>query len=377
MVGLEGSGGSAGLIAEHGLLAARSDLAAAAAAIETLLDLPGGEKQRRAKARVAAIARDFRYDDYVYDLTAIAGLHHSRISVVVPNYNYVHYIAARLDSIYDQTHPLFEVIVLDDKSTDQSLARIKAYAGSTGRDFHLAANQANSASGYKQWLKGAGMARGDYVWIAEADDLADPAFLDRAASILDNSDAAFVFCDSRQIDEDGKELAGNYQYYYKDLGAGVLSTDFIMDGPDFVRRFLSVKNVILNVSGVLWRRNALLHALAATAAEHLTMRVACDWKMYAIAALECGPVGFVAEPLNVHRRHSRSVTKARDAGLHYAEITAAQDFVASRLELDAKTLARREAYRKEVKVYLAKPIVQADMLAKQKFLKGKTAKTWK
>jgi hypothetical protein len=217
-------------------------------------------------------------------------------------------------------------------------------------------SETNSGSGYKQWDKGAALARGDFVWIAEADDLCDPAFLDRAMSVIENTDCAFVFCDSRQIDEAGKELAGSYQYYYKDVGGGGLDRDLIMAGSEFVRRYLSVKNVILNVSGVLWRRDALIHALAATRDGHQSLKLASDWKMYAVAALECGSVGFIAAPLNVHRRHAASTTQARDGEAHYAEIVAVQEFIESRVALDKETLIRREAYRREVSGQLLQPV---------------------
>jgi 3'-phosphoadenosine 5'-phosphosulfate sulfotransferase (PAPS reductase)/FAD synthetase len=128
-----------------------------------------------------------------------------------------------------------------------------------------------------------------------------------------------------------------------------MAQDFVMDGPEFVRRFLSIKNLILNVSGVLWRREALLAALEATEADHAQMKVACDWKIYAHAALNGGKVGFVARPLNMHRRHAQSVTQARDAAAHYAEIIEVQDHIADQLPLDTATLARREVYRAELR----------------------------
>ncbi|MBI2720079.1 MAG: glycoside hydrolase family 99-like domain-containing protein [Rhizobiales bacterium] len=366
LVGLSGSGGSVGLIARHGILADRSDMVAIVQAIETLLDAPAAERQAWARDSVATIERDFRFDDYVYDLTQLLGVGQAKVTAIVPNYNYGSFISSRLDSIYAQTHPLFETIVLDDKSTDDSREQIDAYAFRTGRQFRVEVNDSNSGSGYRQWEKGAALARGDYVWIAEADDLSDPTFLDCAMSVLENSKAALVFTDSHQIDETGASLAHSYHYYYKDLGEDALTSDAIIDGAEFVRRYLAVKNVILNVSSVVWRREALLHVLEITRADHLTMRVACDWKMYALAALECGPVGFIAAPLNVHRRHSQSVTHARKADAHYQEIVAVQEFIAARVELDDATLVRREAYRKEVKDYLERQAAPLPVIAPAK-----------
>jgi hypothetical protein len=355
IVGLQGGGGFVDLVAEHGKLASRSDIDGIIKAIESLLDLPKAERERAAGWRRETIARDFRFDDYAFDLLRLLQPGLAKVSVVVPNYNYEQFLPARLESIYAQTHPLFEVLALDDVSTDESLGVLARYAEQTGNMFRLEANAVNSGSGYRQWDKGAQMARGDYVWMAEADDLAAPEFLGEALALLESSGAAFVFCDSRQVDEYDKLLGESYRWYFETLEKGAFARSFVMEGPEFVRRFLSVKNIIMNVSGVLWRRDAFLTALEATRAEHETLRVASDWKMYVIAALRCGPVGYVAKPLNTHRRHSASVTHARNAEQHYAEIVAVQDFVAGEVKLDEKLVQKREAYRVEVREYLGLP----------------------
>ena len=89
----------------------------------------------------------------------------------------------------------------------------------------------------------------------------------------------------------------------------------------FVHRFLSVKNLILNVSSVVWRRDALLRALTACEAELADFRMAGDWRLYLEAlALPGAKVAYEAEPLNVHRRHATSVTHALDADRHVEEI---------------------------------------------------------
>ena len=64
---------------------------------------------------------------------------------------------------------------------------------------------------------------------------------------------------------------------------GALSQTEVFEGPAFVRRFLSVKNTILNVSSVLWRRTSLLRCLEACRSELTQFRMAGDWRLY----LEC------------------------------------------------------------------------------------------
>lgn len=352
VVGLEGSGGSVEVIAAHGALAPRHDPAAIARAITGLLDQPAERRAEAARARQALIERRYRFDSYVSDLLALLSPGLPRISVVVPNYRYAPYLPARLDSIFQQSCPLYETLVLDDASPDDSLAVLERYRRQTGCEFELLVNPVNSGSGYVQWARGARQARGDLVWIAEADDLAEPDFLTRARAVMEDPEVSFVFCDSSQRDEAGELLAPDYGYYVDTVEPGALRADVVLDGPEFVRRFLSVKNLILNVSSVVWRREALLDALAATEADHGRMKVACDWKIYAHAALQGGKIGYVAQALNMHRRHSQSVTQSRDARAHYDEIIAVQDHIAARVTLDAETLARRETYRAELRKQL-------------------------
>ncbi len=95
------------------------------------------------------------------------------MSAVIPNYKYEAYIAERLRSVFDQDYPLRQVVVLDDASPDGSVAEIRKTAEAAGRDIELIINEKNSGSPFPQWRKGVELAKGDYVWIAEADDVAD------------------------------------------------------------------------------------------------------------------------------------------------------------------------------------------------------------
>ena len=55
-----------------------------------------------------------------------------KVSVVVPNYNYGRYIKKRIDSILKQTYPIYELIVLDDASTDDSIAKCERMIATYG-----------------------------------------------------------------------------------------------------------------------------------------------------------------------------------------------------------------------------------------------------
>ena len=110
------------------------------------------------------------------------------VSIILPNYNHAPFLEERLHSIFNQTFKDFEVILLDDASTDDSVAIMNKYA-EDNKVSHFVINKKNSGSPFKQWEKGLELAKGKYIWIAESDDSCELNFLE---SQLENIDLADV-----------------------------------------------------------------------------------------------------------------------------------------------------------------------------------------
>ncbi len=351
-----GAGGIPDMLArlDAGQAVPMADTEAMARQLLALLRNPGLVADR---PRLAAIARrNFDFDRYAETLLATAMPDLARISVIVPSFNYARYLPARLASIFAQTYPVAEVIVLDDASTDDSVAVATATAAEWGRDIRLVQNSRNAGSVFRQWRRGADLARGDYVWIAEADDEADPNLLAALASRLDAApDIDLVLCDSRSIDADGVAIWPNYQNYFADAGAD-LTQDAIFPARKFARRFLAERNLILNVSAVLWRRSALRAALDRSWDTLRELRMAGDWYLYFdLLTHSEGHVAWLATPLNTHRRHPASVTGTLATDRHLAEIARVQAAAGDALVLDAATIARQAAYLDQVANAFADP----------------------
>ena len=173
----------------------------------------------RGAARARLVAERFRFDDYCFDLLRFLDPDLEKVSVVVPNYNYARYLDRRMRSIFDQTYPVFETLVLDDCSTDDSLARLDEIATASRRRFRLISNEENSGSPFAQWERGCRLARGKYVWVAEADDDSDPRFLEEVVTRLRRDGASFAFSDSVPIDQDGASSPSSYKAYYREPSA--------------------------------------------------------------------------------------------------------------------------------------------------------------
>lgn len=358
VVAFDRSGGIPGLLAETGAgtVVPYGDVTAMAEALSGVLRAAPEDATRRQEAasRKRLAASRFAWRPYVRDLLHLAVPDLPSVSVAVPNYNYARYMPERLGSIFAQSLPVREVVVLDDCSTDDSLAVIRAVAMRHGREIRLEPNERNSGSVFAQWRKAAMLAQGDYLWIAEADDLSDPDFLLRAVARMKADPAIrFAFTDSRSIGVDGAEIWPDYKGYYATLEAGALARSEVFAADDFVRRFLAVKNLVLNVSAVVWRRSALLEALEACGDALATFRMGGDWRLYLQALAAPGArVAYEAAPLNVHRRHAASVTHALDADRHVAEIARCHDFAREAFPAAARSVAAQRAYLAEVAAQL-------------------------
>jgi glycosyltransferase involved in cell wall biosynthesis len=221
------------------------------------------------------------------------------VSVVVPSYNYARFLRERIDGILAQTRQDFELIVLDDASTDGSQDILRAYADPPRvRVFLL---ERNSGNPFVQWNRGVELANAPYVWITEADDAAEPRFLERLVAVLEqHPKVGLVHCGFRRVDEEGRELADSAAWW-RDIEPGRWDHDFVAPGRDELRR-LSHQNVIGNASGVVFRR-ALYNAIGGADTGY---RLSADWDLW-IRMLSRSDVGFVADPLNRWRWHAHSV----------------------------------------------------------------------
>jgi len=225
-----------------------------------------------------------------------------KVSVVIPNYNHVRFLRKRIDSVLQQTFQDFEVILLDDCSTDDSRSILSSYANDPR--VRIKFNDVNSGSTFKQWNKGVRLARGEYVWIAESDDYADEKLLERLVTVLDaDRQVVFVNCRSWRVDADG-QVNGYADSYLEVVDPEKWTKDFNVDGREECREYFVCVNAVCNASSVLFRK--AVYERVGGADESL--RFCGDWKVWAAMALT-GRVAYLGEPLNYHRAHDATVTE--------------------------------------------------------------------
>src|SRR3984893_7515503 len=229
-----------------------------------------------------------------------------KVSVIIPNYNHAPYLRQRIETVLRQTFQDFEVILMDDCSTDESGSIISEYASDPR--VRIERNEKNSGSTFKQWNKGVQLSRGKYIWLAESDDYADERLLELLVPALESEPAAkFAYCRSWWVDEEGRQRG------FIDLGLSEAepqrwAANYCSDGRDECRNYFVVCNTVPNASAVLFRKTA--YAEVGGADE--SFRICGDWKLWAGMALK-GKVVYVAQPLNYFRVHDDSV-RSRDIG---------------------------------------------------------------
>lgn len=117
------------------------------------------------------------------------------ISVIIPMYNAEKFIGECLDSLLAQTFTDFEVIVVDDCSTDKSVAIVECYAQKFDGRFQLAKTKTNSGGGgYIPRNVGLSLANGEYVYFLDADDFIVETALEifHTAATQFNSDVVYT-----------------------------------------------------------------------------------------------------------------------------------------------------------------------------------------
>lgn len=125
-----------------------------------------------------------------------------KISVVMSVFNSEKYIGEAIDSILKQTYSDFELILIDDKSTDMTNKIMKQYQASDSRIIILE-NESNLGL-TKSLNRGLTVAQGEYIARMDADDISLHERFEKQVNFLDNHpEYSFVSCIAQYIDENG------------------------------------------------------------------------------------------------------------------------------------------------------------------------------
>ncbi len=269
-----------------------------------------------------------------------------KVSVIIPNYNYANFIIERIDSVLMQTYPIYELIILDDCSTDNSvevinkkIEEIKEKYSTLKVKFII--NEKNSGGCvFKQWKKGFDLATGDFIWIAEADDSAENNFVEELIKPFDDPDVLLSYCESARIDGENNLITPKSDDLYDMCHTGEWNKSYIWTGKEENINHLSVTNTILNVSSVMWRKKDYTKIFE----EAGEFRVAGDWYIY-YNILKEGKISWNCKPLNYYRKHGSSVCTDIKAEIEFNEICKIQNEISKLYDLPEKIKEKQELRR--------------------------------
>ncbi|HZH98950.1 MAG TPA: glycosyltransferase [Fimbriimonadaceae bacterium] len=208
-----------------------------------------------------------------------------KVSVVIPSYNHARFLPTTLESVLRQTHRDWELLFIDDGSTDDSLEVASRYSDSR---IQIHQNPENLGT-YGTLNKGIDLASGDLIAVLNSDDFWLPEKLERQVSLLSkHPEASFSYTLGEVVDDEGRELEDFHQH-----------RDYPREEIQDVLPYLLDVNQIL-ASSVVFRKGAVRF--------NPQLRYCGDWVGALDLALQ-GPAVFVNEVMSYWRQHTGNASK--------------------------------------------------------------------
>lgn len=192
-----------------------------------------------------------------------------KVSVCIPVYNGEKYIANTVASVLSQTYKDYELLIVDNHSTDHTLEKVKTFSDERIR---LIKNDKNYGM-LANWNTCLRQARGEYIQMLCADDFLEPECLEGKVRILEKfQDVVLVFGSSKVVNAEGKMILKR-KPFHKSL---------ICDGQQMAKKSFRTGNIYGEPSNVMFRRKA-----AEKAGEFSdTLYCSSDWEYWIRLSLE-------------------------------------------------------------------------------------------
>ena len=214
-----------------------------------------------------------------------------KVSVVIPTYNMARFLPEAIESVLGQPFQDFEVIVVDDGSTDNTQAVVARF-GSRIRYVRQQNAGPSAASNH-----GDEVAEGEYLLNLDADDVVMEGALEKAISVMDSApDAGFCYGQVRYMDEEGREL---------ELAREWPDRSGLMTARQVILELLNFRYIL--PSAVLFRRTCFREVGRYDG----TLGYGEDSELFARMARRY-PVAYIAEPLAWRRKHKGGITAILD-----------------------------------------------------------------
>ena len=239
-----------------------------------------------------------------------------KISILIPVYNAAAYLSVCLKSVQQQTFTDFEIICLNDGSTDSSAEILQRVAAQEPRLKIISQSNAGVAATRNRLIQ---EAQGKYVAFVDADDKILPEYLEKLYTAAEQAQADISKCFFQEIDENGICSAARCSSRFYTRAADTLSSRFSAGRHDSV------------VWGKLFRRAFLLESKLQFRPGHVSE----DFPFVIQAFMSANRIAYAPEPLYLYRKGvSGSITtKPRKMAV---------DLLSNLIELPPQLRARKQ-----------------------------------
>ena len=254
-----------------------------------------------------------------------------KVSVVVPNYNYAEFIYQRLYSILSQNYKIYELIILDDCSKDNSIQVINNIIKKINKYINVKfiINEKNSGSAFKQWKKGFEIASGDYVWIAEADDFCEKNLINNLVKpCLHNKNIIISYSDTAFIDVDGNITMNSIVPEIDIMKTNHWNHNYINNGLKEVLNYSYLNCTIANVSSCIIKKDNYDEYFKMSGLFHQSG----DWLLYNNIMIK-GYIAYNSKALNYYRLHGDNISSTMNHQKHIEEMLRIYDYYIKKFEL--------------------------------------------
>ena len=250
-----------------------------------------------------------------------------KISVVTASYNYAEYIEETIRSVLNQTYKDWEMIIVDDGSSDNSVKIIQKYIEQDER-IKLVTHENNANKGLKETLLlGISKAEGDWIVFLESDDMLREDYLEKKIEITKKyPDVGLIFNDAELFGDENR-IAFSQKTYVKSHNE-LIKKSF----PRNIFKEMNVNNKILSFSTVMAKKSALYPEYFNTPVDRVL-----DWWLYIHITYE-NDVYYIPEKLTLWRLHKGSyISKRKGTRFHFIQIHAYLD-IYKKIKPDLKFL---------------------------------------
>lgn len=217
-----------------------------------------------------------------------------RLSIVITSYNYGCYLPEALDSVLTQNYDDYEVILIDDCSTDDSPSISEKYARLYPQIHYI--RHAKNVGLFESLRRGFRASQGEYLHFFSADDKYLPGFLPQCMGFLEQNPQAGVMCSDIGYFQDGSDKLDERK---------ILSTyeqPVFFPSQSIVSIFQTTPFWVTGTSCIAKRNLLEKYGLPIPALENLS-----DWFLFHTIALKEG-IGYIPKTFITMRTHEHSLT---------------------------------------------------------------------